>query len=470
MKNTLYITTTIPYVNAPPHVGFALELVQADAIARYHRLAGRHVRLQTGTDENAFKNVLSARERGLPVQQLVDRNAAQFRTLARALHISHDTFVRTTDPAHVRAVTAFLTRLRPEDVYVKAYRGLYCSGCEDFFLERELTAGLCPEHHTPVTEVNEQNHFFRLSAYAETLGDRIRSGQISIVPQHRASEVLQFVDRGLQDISISRAAARSAGWGIPFPGDSTQVVYVWIDALINYLTGLGFPDSDSAFWSDGAIRLHVIGKNVWKFHAVYWPALLLSAGLQTPSQIFVHGFLTNNGEKISKSGTNAIDPMAILDRYGADALRYFLLRHVRPSEDADFSVERLRDVYQTELANGLGNLYSRLTKLAETANLSGLHERQRAVPPPEVRVEIEAFHFDRALALLWDEVDALNREIAAAQPWLDLRNARDSLQRWLERLANLADWLEPFLPSTAARIGDGLRAPQIRKAAPLFPR
>jgi methionyl-tRNA synthetase len=216
--------------------------------------------------------------------------------------------------------------------------------------------------------------------------------------------------------------------------------------------------------------LHVIGKNVWKFHAVYWPALLLSAGLQTPSQIFVHGFLTNNGEKISKSGTNAIDPMAILDRYGADALRYFLLRHVRPSEDADFSVERLRDVYQTELANGLGNLYSRLTKLAETANLSGLHERQRAVPPPEVRTEIEAFHFDRALALLWDEVDALNREIAAAQPWLDLRNAHVSLQRWLERLANVAGSLEPFLPSTAERVRDGLRAPQICKAAPLFPR
>src|SRR3954471_7547936 len=264
MTKRAYVTTTIPYVNAPPHIGFALELVQADAIARYHRLLGREVRLQSGTDENAFKNVLSAAARGIGVQQLVDENSARFRALASALDVSLDHFQRTTDPAHRRAVDAFLARLRPEDVYTADYRGLYCTGCEDFYLETDTVDGRCPEHETPLVEVAEHNWFFRLSAYQTQLHDLIASRRVRIVPESREREVLSFIARGLSDISISRDAARSAGWGVPFPGDPTQVVYVWIDALINYLTGLGFPDADvGPFWND-AETCHVIGKNVWK--------------------------------------------------------------------------------------------------------------------------------------------------------------------------------------------------------------
>ena len=367
MTQRAYVTTTIPYVNAPPHIGFALELVQADAIARYHRLLGREVRLQSGTDENAFKNVLSAEARGIHVQQLVDENSARFRALADALDVSLDHFQRTTDPAHRRAVDAFLARLRPDDVYTADYRGLYCTGCEDFYLETDAVDGRCPEHDTPLVEVAEHNWFFRLSAYQTQLHDLVASRRVHVFPEAREREVLSFIARGLSDISISRDAARSAGWGIPFPGDPTQVVYVWIDALINYLTGLGFPDSDvDRFWNE-AETCHAIGKNVWKFHAVYWPALLLSAGFPVPDQIVVHGFLTNEGRKISKSSGDAADPIEYVDALGVDAVRHFLLRHVRPFEDSDFSRARLEAAYDADLAHGIGNLTSRLTALCESA-------------------------------------------------------------------------------------------------------
>ena len=372
MTQRAYITTTIPYVNARPHIGFALELVQADVIARYHRLRGREVRLQSGTDENAFKNVLSAEARGIGVRQLVDENSVCFRALADALDVSLDHFQRTTDPAHRRAVEAFLARLRPDDVYAADYRGSYCTGCEDFYLDTDAVDGRCPEHDAPLVEVAEHNWFFRLSAYQTQLYDLVASRRVRVVPEAREREVLSFIARGLSDISISRDAARSAGWGIPYPGDPTQVVYVWIDALINYLTGLGFPDSDvDRFWND-ADTCHVIGKNVWKFHAVYWPALLLSAGFPVPDQIVVHGFLTNEGKKISKSSGDAADPIEYVDSLGVDAVRYFLLRHVRPFEDSDFSRARLEAVYDADLAHGIGNLTSRLTALCESACVSAV--------------------------------------------------------------------------------------------------
>src|SRR5215831_8166580 len=259
MTKSIYVTTTIPYVNAPPHIGFALELVQADALARYNRLLGREVRLQTGTDENAFKNVLSAERRGIGVQQLVDENAARFLELTHALDVAADHFQRTTDPTHRRAVDAFFARLRPDDLFTDEYRGLYCAGCEDFYLESDSVGGYCPEHGTPLVEVAERNHFFRLSAYQTRLHELISSRRIRIVPAAREAEVLGFIERGLADISISRDAARSQGWGIPYPGDPTQVVYVWIDALINYLSGLGFPEDGAIRCWDSADKIHLIG-------------------------------------------------------------------------------------------------------------------------------------------------------------------------------------------------------------------
>jgi methionyl-tRNA synthetase len=462
-------------VNAPPHIGFALELVQSDAIARYHRLTGRRVRFQTGTDENAFKNVLSARTRGLPVEQLVNENAGRFLALCSALSLTHDVFVRTTSPRHHAAVHEFLARLRPDDIYTKPYSGLYCSGCEDFYLPRDLEDDRCPEHRVPVTAVDEQNYFFRLSAYQQTLIEHIESRRIRFVPAARETEVLRFIERGLEDISISRDAVRSAGWGVPYPGDASQVVYVWIDALVNYLTGLGFPqaNSDSHFWTDDAQKLHVIGKNVWKFHAVYWPALLLSAGLPVPDSIFVHGFLTIDGKKISKSAGDATDPVTFIDQFGDDAVRFYLLRHVRPFEDTDFSVERLSAAYTTDLANGLGNLVSRLTRLCESAGLEAIQFSNHHEAPAGFHEHIAAFRFDRALGGLWDAITSLNREISETRPW-QWSNSDPELTKhlldWSGRLEAIAYWLQPFLPQTSARIQAALRAPRVVKAAALFPR
>jgi methionyl-tRNA synthetase len=474
MTRQFFVTTTIPYVNAPPHIGFALELVQADVIARYNRLIGREVRFQTGTDENAFKNVLSAQARGITVQQLVDENSDRFRRLAKALDISTDHFQRTTDPAHRRAVEAFVTRLRPDDVFTAEYRGWYCSGCEDFFLESDAVDGRCPEHGTPLADVAERNHFFRLSAYQSRLHELISSRRLHVVPAAREAEVLAFIERGLADISLSRDATRSQGWGIPYPGDETQVVYVWIDALINYLSGLGFPENDALRRWDETAKCHVIGKNVWKFHAVYWPALLLSAGLAIPDRIVAHGFLTNEGRKISKSSGDAVDPVEYIDEFGADAVRYFLLRHVRPFEDSDFSVERLAGAYNADLSNGIGNLASRLTALCESAGLSGVSVSAGS-PPDGFHEHVDGFRFDLALALLWNEIAELNRELGAARPWDDVKNgrlaeARRTLAPLIARLWTAAHWLTPFLPHTARSIEGALSAPTIRRSEPLFPR
>ena len=479
MTNPIYITTTIPYVNAPPHIGFALELVQADTLARYHRLLGNAVRLQTGTDENAFKNVLSARALGVPVREFVDTNVARFHELSDRLSISYDRFIRTTDASHHAAVHAFLRRLRKDDVYQSGYRGLYCSGCEDFYLERDLLEGrLCPDHLAPAVEVSEQNHFFRLSAYGTQLHDLIASRRIRIVPEARETEVLQFIARGLTDISLSRDAARSDGWGVPFPNDSTQVVYVWIDALVNYLSGLDFPCGDDfgRFWSDGGERIHAIGKNVWKFHAIYWPALLLSAGLELPTEIFVHGFLTNEGRKISKSAGGATDPNEYVSTFGSDSVRYFLLRHVRPFEDTDFSERRLREVHNADLANGLGNLTSRLTTLCASAGLESPAVATDGAALDGYHDAFAEYRFDAALDVLWAEVRELNRVITEERAWDDLSagriaEARRKLDPLAARLRKLGRWLSPFLPSSAQHIEQSLSgASTVVKAHRLFER
>ncbi len=472
---TLYVTTTIPFVNAPPHVGFALELVQADAFARYQRLCGGTARLQTGTDENAFKNVLSARARGVPVETFVAQNAARFRELAELLNISFDRFVRTTDPAHHRAVATLIKQLRREDVYKDTYQGLYCTDCEDYYLERDLLDFRCPEHQRPVSSVDEQNYFFRLSAYREPLRDLIASRRLRVVPEERENEVLRFLDGGLSDISISRNATRSGGWGIPYPDDPTQVVYVWIDALVNYLSGLGYPDRHAlAIWSPETTKAHLIGKNVWKFHAIYWPALLLSAGLPTPDLIVAHGFLTHEGQKISKSAGHNADPNTYIRQFGADAVRYHLLRYARPFDDTDFSVDHLARVYQSDLANGLGNLLSRLTTLRTTYAATEPYEFDQAPAPRRFREYCDAFRFDLALDTLWQEISRLNREINDARPWerrpQDYVKTRANVARWIHELQTIARYLAPFLPTTSARIHAILADGTIRRAPHLFPR
>jgi len=464
-----YVSTAIPYVNSKPHVGFALELVQADAIARYHRLLGEEVFFQTGTDDNAFKNVQSAKAAGVPTASFVEANAAAFRELAVALDISFDRFVRTAAAPHREAVHKFWDALSPGDLRLERYQGLYCVGCEDFLLEGNLSGGLCPEHRVRPEPVAEENFFFRLSAYQGRLRQLVADGAVEIVPATRRREVLGFIDQGLRDISVSRAAGRAGDWGIDVPGHPAQVVYVWIDALVNYLSG-GGP------WEEAAERVHVIGKNVLKFHAVYWPALLLSVGLPPPSKIVAHGFLTVGGEKISKSGGNAVDPLPLVKSHGADALRYYLLRRFSPFDDGDFSLEDFASAYHSDLASGIGNLVSRLLKLCELARFAEF------IPPPGTPPAPDGYHqasrnheHNLALRALWRGVAELNVAINAAKPWEavkagDAAGLKPRLAEWLEALHALAHWLSPFLPGAARKIQEALAARPLRADGQLFPK
>ena len=477
MNKKTYITTAIPYVNGKPHIGFSLELVQADVIARYHRLIGNDVKLQTGTDENAFKNVLTARQLGITTEDLVKQNAKLFLELAQGLNISFDNFVRTTDPAHSRGAVELWKQIKSTDIYTKNYTGLYCSGCEDFYLEKDLINGCCPDHSRPPVEVHEINYFFRLSAYQQKLEQLISNDIIKIIPVTRKNEVLSFIRSGLRDFSISRSTERSGGWGIPVPNDPSQIIYVWIDALTNYLSGLGYGTSDSwpKFWNEESSKIHVIGKNVWKFHAVYWPALLLSCGLVLPNEIVVHGFLTENGYKISKSRGSTIDPLEFINKFGADAVRYYLLGEVSPFGDGDFSIERFCKSYETKLANNLGNLVSRLTSLCEKANYSPGDTNLLTEAPSGYHEALNNYEFNKALETLWQNITELNQDIDKVKPW-DLLKIKDqpniykALSEWLGKLKRIAYWSGPFIPETSGKILSILTLNPISSSGPLFPK
>jgi len=374
----VYLSTTIPYVNSRPHLGHALELVQADVLARHHRRIGDEVRLQSGTDDNSLKNVLAADREGISTRELVNRNASAFADLRDRLSLSVDDFIRTSsDPRHRPGVERLWRACEASgDLYRKAYQGRYCVGCEQFYTEAELVDGKCPDHGTPPELVAEENWFFRLSRYARQLADLISTGELRIEPASRRNEVLGFIAGGLEDFSVSRSVGRARGWGIGVPGDASQVIYVWWDALGNYITSLnaGAPAPRDAgyqrWWVTADRRVHLVGKGVLRFHAVYWPAILLSAGQPLPTEIFVHDYLTLDGGKISKSapgGTSvSTDPAALSDTYGADAVRWWLLRDVPRVGDTDFTVGRLVARANEDLANGLGNLVSRVVSLVHS--------------------------------------------------------------------------------------------------------
>jgi len=464
-------------VNGRPHVGHALELVQADVLARYYRLIGNKVRFQTGVDENAFKNVLSARAEGITAQELVDRNTKVFKELCKALDISHNHFIRTTSAEHRQTVHWFWNRLNPKDIYRKYYTGLYCTGCEDFYIERDLIDGLCPDHGTRPVEVEEENYFFRLSGYQEQIEELIHREIVRIIPSERRNEVLAFILRGIQDISISRSAERSEGWGISVPGNLSQVIYVWIDALINYISGLGYggDEANIKFWEDNVLKIHVIGKNVWKFHAIHWLALLISAGFPLPSEIFVHGFLTEDGQKISKSRGFTIDPIQCISEIGVEAVRYYLLRSIPATGDGDFSLSRVAQLYNTDLANSLGNLVSRLTTLCEKAEYENIGEIFEPEAPEGFHEALARYRFDDSLRYIWSKIGALNQAIDHNEPWKFIKDGRTSdlynlLSKWVKDLHQIGYWLQPFLPEIGARIIKILTEKRITKCAPILPR
>jgi len=477
-----YVTTSIPYVNAQPHIGHALEDIQADVLARYHRLKREDVWFLTGTDENSLKNVRAAEREGISTQALVDRNAAQFRALRDSLDLSFDDFIRTSvDVRHASGVQKLWEACDQNgDIYQRAYAGLYCVGCEQFYAENELADGLCPEHLVAPELVEEQNYFFRLSRYTDRLRELIESDQLRIVPRTRKNEVLGFIRGGLADFSISRSRARARGWGIPVPGDAEQVTYVWFDALGNYISALGYACDQAhyqRYWARNPHRAHVIGKNIIRFHAIYWPAMLLSAGVLPPTDIFIHGFVTVDGRKVGKSLGNAIDPVELAGRYGADVLRYYLLREIPATGDGDFSLDRLVRAYNADLADQLGNLLSRTVGMI-SRYYGGV------VPTPVELVEadlrlvaageqlyqridgaLEQFALDVGLGAIWDLVAIANKYVVEVQPWaLARRRADPAIERRLattlynlvETLRLVAHALAAFLPATAAAIAHQL--------------
>jgi methionyl-tRNA synthetase len=464
----MYITTTIPYVNARPHLGHALELVQADVLARHHRRRGEPVRFQTGTDDNSLKNVLAAEAEGVPVRKFVDRNAAAFERLRGPLNLSFDAFIRTSShPGHRAGVERIWKAVGP-DLYRRHYEGLYCVGCEQFYAE-----GPCPDgHQAPLQVVSEENWFFRLSRYQDALLDLIRGGRLRIEPAARRNEVLAFVEAGLADISISRSAARARGWGIPVPGDPSQVVYVWWDALANYVTALEGEDYER-WWVTEPHKIHLVGKGVIRFHAVYWPAMLLAAGEPLPTGIFVHDYLTAGGRKISKSSGDAADPVALVDAYGVDAVRWWLLRDVPRVGDADFTEERLIARADEDLANGVGNLVNRVVTMVHRfldGRVPEVRDEFGAVDE-RVRAALEDFDFRRAAGAVHGIVEEANRYVEKVQPWRQAPGDREvSLGVLVGACRALAVQLEPFLPAAAGRVAAAVGGEVLAPPEPLFRR
>ena len=478
MSNTAFVSTAIPYVNAKPHIGFAFELVQADAVARYLRLTGRDCFFLTGSDENSLKNVRAAAEEGLSTRELCDRNTEFFKALLPGLNISNSDFIRTSGELHIRGAQELWSRTKPEDIYKKHYSGLYCVGCEDFYSEKEAEDGKCPDHNTPLELVEEENYFFRLSSYEEKLLELIESNRLRIVPPSKRNETLSFIRGGLLDFSISRSRKRAGDWGIPVPGDSDQVMYVWYDALANYLSALELTHNSerlNKYWLECDKRIHCIGKGINRFHTVYWPAMLMSAELPVPTEVFIHGYLTINGQKISKSLGNVIDPLVQVEHFGVEAVRYFFLRAISPFEDGDYSESRFHDVFNADLANNLGNLARRIETIGEKA---GHVPKPAATPeaPEGYHEAMEDYRFHDAMAALWAVATKLNQRIEETKPWVLQKDGKnDELAEFLDEmiagLGIIGHWLTPFMPGTAEQLQNMFKAGRaIERGEPLFPR
>lgn len=508
MKDTFFLTTAIDYVNALPHLGTAYEKIGADALARYLRLKGEETFFLMGVDEHSANVEAAARARGMEPRRYCDEMSPRFLEVWRRLGISCDRFIRTTEETHVAAVREIFSRIhRRGDIYKAVYRGWYCSSCNTFLKEADLEGGLCPQHGKRPAQVEEENYFFALSRYADALRRHIEEHPGFIMPQTRRNEILRFLSAGLEDISVTREGIE---WGIRCPFDEAHAVYVWFDALINYVSGAGFLDDPAGFARRWPADVHIIGKDITRFHCLIWPAMLLSAGLPLPRSVWGHGFVHLGGEKMSKTLGTTVDPVALADGYGADAVRYFLLREVPFDRDGEFTLEKFRARYSADLSNDLGNLCQRTLTLV-AAHLGGAIpevptgeegsdgdlRRALAGAAAPFRGEMEAFRFSQALERIWALVGRCNRYIDETAPW-KLRKDPARAGRFAGVLYNLCEALRvlsilisPAMPSTAAAmraqlglppgpaqgaLGEaerfGLLAPGTRlgEVRPLFPR
>lgn len=452
-----YVTTSIPYVNGEPHIGHALEFLMADVLARSARIRGDDVLFTTGSDEHGGKIAEKAAEAKLTPQQFTDKMSATFSQLTKDLNISNDRFIRTTDKGHVQRAQLIWKALE-KDIYKSKYTGWYCVGDESFFTESEVEAnkGVCPNHNRPYDKIEEENYFFKLSNYTAAVLDAIESGKFVILPDTKRNEILSLLRGGLDDISISRPQEKIS-WGIAVPGDPTQVMYVWFEALMNYITVLGYPEhTDFAdYWP---ANMQIIGKDIIRFHAAIWPAMLLGLGLELPAELYVHGFITVEGKKMSKSLGNYVSPNEVISKYGVDAFRYYFLRHIPSYGDGDFSWATFEAAYNNELANELGNAVSRTVAMIVKYQAGIIGD----IPPAEHDIAqylaaLKVCRFDRALDEVWEQVRGLNQYIDQEKPWeIAKQNDPDHLREVLayqaSNLLEIADMLLPFMPETAAKI------------------
>ena len=451
-----YITTAIDYVNAKPHVGHAFEKVLADAIARYQRLKGKDVFFLTGVDENAQKNVQAAEKAGIPVKKFVDKNTNLFIELCKKLNVSYDEFVRTSASEHGKVVQKIVQKIiDKKDIYKSEYEGLYCTGCEAYYTEKDLIDGKCPEHDREPEHRKEEAYFFKLSKYQKQLLKIIPS---YVIPESKKNEILNRVKEGLNDICISR---KNAEWGIDFPNDKNFKIYVWIDALINYISGL--KEKEKKFWP---ADVHIIGKGINWFHSVIWPAVLLSAGYKLPDKLLVHGYLTLNGSKISKSLGNVIDPLELIKKYGSDVVRYSLLR-CSVFEDSDYSEEILIERNNNELANKLGNLISRVSALAEQHGIQKTENKLiKKLKIKEIEKNFENYELDKALGLIFEFIDECNKYVQEKQPWKT--QDRRVLFELVDSIREISDLLVCFIPESSEKIKEVFKSDKIKKAEVLF--
>lgn len=467
-KGNYYLTTTLPYVNAAPHIGFALEILQADTIARYHTAIGDSVFFNFGTDEHGLKIYQKALEEGKTPKEYCDEYAKKFEALKSALNLSYNNFIRTTDEHHILAAQEFWRRCdKNGDIYKKSYKAKYCVGCELEKTDSELNEGRCPVHPNMELElIEEENYFFKFSKYQDALLTLYSENPSFVVPEHKFNEIKEFVKSGLQDFSISRLKEKMP-WGIDVPGDPNHVMFVWFDALVNYISAIGWPNDMGKFDKWWPV-VQFAGKDNLRQQTAIWQAMLMSAGIPNSREIFIHGFVTANGQKISKSLGNVINPIEVVEKYGTDPLRYFILAKMNPFDDSDFTFERFELAYNSDLANGLGNLVSRVAKLAEGLVFSP--DQKRSIGP-KVAERLDAFNFSQALEEIFAQVGEGDVLVSTTEPWKEDGEKRLALLRKpVELIRQIAVDLAPFLPETAETIRTRFEGSSIVAFPPLFPR
>jgi methionyl-tRNA synthetase len=468
-----YITTAISYVNAPPHMGHALEFIQTDAISRYKRLMGYDVRFCTGTDEHGVKIYNTAKKMGMDTQEMVDMHAQTFMDLKGLLSLSNDDFIRTTDKErHWPACHKMWQKLEEKgDIYKKEYEGLYCEGCETFMKETELEDGKCPIHKKEPIPSKESNYFFKLSNYSDEIVRLIESGELKIIPESRKNEFLNIAKEGLHDVSFSRPR-EVLPWGVDVPGDSDQVMYVWCDALTNYISAVDYAEEGDLYKKYWPADMHVIGKDIVRFHAGIWIGMLLSANAPLPKSIYIHGFITHNGEKMSKTLGNVVDPVKTAEKYGSEALRYYLLREIPMGRDGDFSDDLFVERYNSDLANNLGNLVNRVHTLIgrngitdfDFEKYSEIYREKVDTTWKKYVYSMDEYNTHEAIFHVWKLLDFANKMMEDEKPWAllkeDVEKGRAVLCNLLEILRHVSIMISPIIPETSANIRRQIGLPQ----------